>query len=80
MYLFMGLEHTNHQNTYRAQQEHKRQVESLQEELKARTEAFELYRARSHTTLKKLAAEQQGAEDRVAGVQVRACDGVDLCV
>lgn len=54
-----------------AQQEHKRQLEALQAELTARTEAFDLYRARSHTTLKKLAAGQQGAEDRVAGVQVR---------
>lgn len=57
--------------THSAQQEHKRQLEALQAELQARTEAFDLYRARSHTTLKKVAAGQRGAEDRVAGVQVR---------
>ena len=56
--------------THSAQQEHKRQLEALQAELQARTEAFDLYRARSHTTLKKVAAGQRGAEDRVVGVQV----------
>lgn len=55
--------------THRREQESKRQIESLQEELKRSTEAFNLYRARAHTALKKTAVEQHTAEDRISVVR-----------
>jgi predicted nucleic acid-binding Zn-ribbon protein len=53
----------------RSEQDWKRQIESLQEELKRSTEAFNVYRARAHTALKKTANEQHTAEDRISAVQ-----------
>lgn len=70
--LSLSPSHTNHR---RAQQEHRRQLEALQQELTSRSEAFDLYRARSHTTLKKVAAAQQRADARLAGAQVRRLVG-----
>lgn len=53
----------------RAREDYKRQVESLKEELERSTQAFNLYRARAHTALKKTAEEQHTAEERLSSFQ-----------
>ena len=65
----MALKHT--QLLENAQQGHAKALQALQDDVEKRTAAFDLYRARAHTALKKNASEHKVQEERLEGMRAR---------